>query len=106
MKVLLLSSLLACAAFGADGARILRTVAEVQSLTDADYAAHLPFELHGAVVASIYKTSTIIRDKTGATVVHLDISGTLHPGDRIVASGRLEVSDKRKNHLFASSAHG
>ena len=103
MKVLLPCFLLACAAFGADGARILRTVAEVQSLTDADYAAHLPFELHGAVVASIYKTSTIIRDKTGATVVHLDISGTLHPGDRIVASGKLEVSDKRKNHLFASS---
>lgn len=44
---------------------VLRTIADVRALTDAEFAEQRPVELEGHVVAAMYGTGRILEDKTG-----------------------------------------
>lgn len=82
---------------------VLRHARDVQLLTDADYARHIPFEMHGKVIETLHRSSLILEDGTGRISIHLDITNRIANGDFVTLSGRSEVNDQRKNHLFAYS---
>ena len=82
---------------------VLRHARDVQLLTDADYARHIPFEMHGKVIGTLHRSSLILEDGTGRISIHLDITNRIANGDFVTLSGRSEVNDQRKNHLFAYS---